>query len=43
MYTNKQTVIAKEHSDKALDTAVFFMDMRTYGKEFRKILQPRPG
>ena len=36
MYTNKQTVIAKEHSEKPLDTAVFFMDMRTHGKEFEK-------
>ena len=36
MYTNKQTIIAKEHSDKELDTAVFFMDMRTHGKEFEK-------
>ena len=36
MYTNKQTVIAKEHSEKPLDTAVFFMDMRTYGKDFEK-------
>ncbi|MCF8025924.1 MAG: FAD-dependent oxidoreductase [Desulfobacteraceae bacterium] len=34
MYTVKQTVIAKEHSPGELDTAVFFMDMRTYGKEF---------
>jgi heterodisulfide reductase subunit A-like polyferredoxin len=36
MYANKQTVIAKEHSKKPLDTAVFFMDMRTYGKDFEK-------
>ncbi len=36
MYTNKQTVIAKEHSEKPLDAAVFFMDMRTHGKEFEK-------
>jgi heterodisulfide reductase subunit A len=36
MYAAKQTVIAKEHSDKALDTAVFFMDMRTYGKDFER-------
>ena len=36
MYTNKQTIIAKEHSEKELDTAVFFMDMRTHGKEFEK-------
>ena len=36
MYAAKQTVIAKEHSDKDLDTAVFYMDMRTYGKEFER-------
>jgi len=36
MYANKQAVIAKEHSDKPLDTAIFFMDMRTHGKEFDK-------
>jgi heterodisulfide reductase subunit A-like polyferredoxin len=34
MYAAKQTVIAKEHSHKGLDAAVFYMDMRTYGKEF---------
>ncbi len=34
MYANKQAVIAKEHSHDDLDAAVFFMDMRTYGKEF---------
>ncbi len=34
MYAAKQTVIAKEHSEQDLDTAVFFMDMRTYGKDF---------
>ncbi len=36
MYANKQAVIAKEHSDDPLDTAIFFMDMRTHGKEFDK-------
>ncbi|NOX34382.1 MAG: FAD-dependent oxidoreductase [Deltaproteobacteria bacterium] len=36
MYANKQAVIAKEHSDKGLDAAIFFMDMRTHGKEFDK-------
>ena len=36
MYANKQAVIAKEHSEKDLDTAIFFMDMRTHGKEFDK-------
>jgi heterodisulfide reductase subunit A-like polyferredoxin len=36
MYAIKEAVIAKEHSDEELDTAVFFMDMRTYGKDFEK-------
>jgi heterodisulfide reductase subunit A-like polyferredoxin len=36
MYTAKQTVIAKEHSSQELDTAVFFMDMRTHGKDFER-------
>ena len=34
MVANKQAVIAKEHSDTELDTAIFFMDMRTFGKDF---------
>ena len=34
MYANKQAVIAKEHSNDALDTAIFYMDMRTFGKDF---------
>jgi len=34
MYAAKQTVIAKEHSAQPLDTAVFYMDMRTHGKDF---------
>ncbi len=36
MYAIKQTVIAKEHSKDPLDTAIFFMDMRTHGKDFEK-------
>lgn len=36
MYANKQAVIAKEHSDENLDAAIFFMDMRTHGKDFDK-------
>ena len=36
MYANKQAVIAKEHSDDELDTAIFFMDLRTFGKDFDK-------
>jgi heterodisulfide reductase subunit A len=36
MYAIKEAVIAKEHSSYPLDTAIFFMDMRTYGKDFEK-------
>jgi heterodisulfide reductase subunit A-like polyferredoxin len=36
MYAIKEAVIAKEHSAHPLDTAIFFMDMRTYGKDFEK-------
>ena len=36
MYAIKEAVIAKEHSAEELDTAIFFMDMRTYGKDFEK-------
>jgi len=34
MYAIKEAVIAKEHAGGALDCAIFFMDMRTHGKEF---------
>ncbi len=34
MYAVKQAVMAKEHSDNPLDCAVFYMDMRTQGKDF---------
>ena len=34
MYALKQTVISREHSKVPLDCAVFFMDMRTHGKDF---------
>ncbi|MEW6387121.1 MAG: FAD-dependent oxidoreductase [Thermodesulfobacteriota bacterium] len=36
MYAIKEAVIAKEHSPHPLDTAIFFMDMRTHGKDFEK-------
>jgi len=36
MYAIKEAVIAKEHSKEDLDAAVFYMDMRTYGKDFEK-------
>ncbi|SPD75313.1 HdlA1: heterodisulfide reductase-like protein, iron-sulfur subunit [uncultured Desulfobacterium sp.] len=34
MYAVKQSVIAKEHSGKDVDAAIFYMDMRTFGKDF---------
>ncbi len=36
MYAIKEAVIAKEHSHEPLDTAIFYMDMRTYGKDFER-------
>ncbi|MGO0123096.1 FAD-dependent oxidoreductase [Desulfothermobacter acidiphilus] len=33
-YAIKEAMIAKEHSAEPLDTAIFYMDMRTYGKGF---------
>ncbi len=36
MYAVKEAVIAKEHSGNDLDCAIFFMDMRTHGKDFDK-------
>jgi heterodisulfide reductase subunit A-like polyferredoxin len=39
MYAVKQTLIAREHSKGPLDTAIFFMDMRTSGKDFDKYYQ----
>ncbi|MDI6786313.1 MAG: FAD-dependent oxidoreductase, partial [bacterium] len=35
MYASKEAVIAKEHVP-GLDTAIFFMDMRAYGKGFNE-------
>lgn len=36
MYAIKEAVIAKEHSHSRLDAAIFYMDMRTYGKDFEQ-------
>ncbi|HDL07888.1 MAG TPA: CoB--CoM heterodisulfide reductase iron-sulfur subunit A family protein [Desulfobacteraceae bacterium] len=36
MYAIKEAVIAKEHAGEDLDCAIFFMDMRTHGKDFEK-------
>jgi heterodisulfide reductase subunit A len=36
MYAIKEAVIAKEHSGSDLDCAIFYMDMRTHGKDFER-------
>ncbi len=36
MYAVKEAMIAKEHAKDGLDAAIFYMDMRTYGKEFER-------
>jgi heterodisulfide reductase subunit A len=35
-YAVKEAVIAKEHLKGALDTAIFYIDIRTHGKDFEK-------
>ena len=39
MYAVKEAVIAKEHSGGGLDCAVFYMDMRTHGKDFERYFE----
>jgi heterodisulfide reductase subunit A-like polyferredoxin len=36
MYATKEAVIAKEHGGEDLDCAIFYIDMRTHGKEFER-------
>ncbi|MGD9139674.1 MAG: FAD-dependent oxidoreductase, partial [Desulfobacterales bacterium] len=36
MYAIKEAVISKEHAGDDLDCAIFYMDMRTHGKEFER-------
>ena len=36
MYAIKEAVIAKEHAPDELDCAIFYMDMRTHGKDFER-------
>ena len=39
MYAIKEAVIAKEHIGDDLDCSVFYMDMRTHGKEFERFYE----
>ncbi len=36
MYAIKQAMVAKERLGQAVDTAIFFMDMRTHGKDYER-------
>ena len=36
MYAVKEAIVAKEHAKGDLDCAIFYMDMRTFGKDFEK-------
>ncbi len=36
MYAVKEAMIAKEHIHGELDTAIFYMDMRTFGKDYEQ-------
>jgi heterodisulfide reductase subunit A2 len=36
MYAVKEASLAQEHSEEPLDVAIFYMDMRTFGKDFEK-------
>ena len=35
-YAIKEAIVAKEHSKDGLDTAIFYIDMRTHGKDFER-------
>jgi len=35
-YAVKEAILAKEHSTEALDAAIFYIDIRTFGKDFEQ-------
>jgi heterodisulfide reductase subunit A len=35
-YAVKEAILAKEHSGNGLDTAIFYIDIRTFGKDFER-------
>jgi len=35
-YAIKEAIVAKEHAKNSLDTAIFFIDVRTFGKDFER-------
>ena len=36
MFAIKEAICAREHSSEPIETSIFFMDMRTHGKDFEK-------
>lgn len=36
MYAIKEALIAKEHAHESMDTAIFYMDIRSFGKDFER-------
>jgi heterodisulfide reductase subunit A-like polyferredoxin len=42
-YAIKQAMIAKEHSSDPLDAAIFYMDVRTHGKDFERYYDRAKG
>ncbi|MFZ0450896.1 MAG: FAD-dependent oxidoreductase [Desulfatiglandaceae bacterium] len=43
MYAVKEAIISKEHAGDDLDCAVFYMDMRTHGKDFERYYDDARG
>ncbi len=43
MYAIKEAALAKEHAHDGLDAAIFYMDMRTFGKDFEKYYEKAKG
>ena len=39
MYAIKEAVIAMEHSHEGLEASIFYMDMRTFGKDFERTFE----
>jgi heterodisulfide reductase subunit A len=42
-YAIKEAIVAKEHAKGSLDTAIFYIDMRTYGKDFERYYNRAEG
>jgi len=43
MYAIKEAMLAKEHATHDLDTAIFYIDIRSHGKDFEKFYERAKG